>query len=259
MKIHFVKYQGTGNDFIMVDNRNMEFPKNEDAIANLCDRRFGIGADGLILLELCEDAVFQMVYFNSDGKESSFCGNGGRCITAFAREMGLIEELREIRFRAKDGLHWAKIEGGLIHLGMSQVEKVEIAGNGFFVNTGSPHFVQWVDNLDKMDVQTEGASIRYSDTYRQVGVNVNFVEQLNGRIKVRTYERGVEAETLSCGTGVTAAALVASLHGYSSPVKIETPGGHLEVRFKKSGNSFSGIQLIGPAQRVFEGEIKVEI
>lgn len=255
MKFH--KYQGTGNDFVMVDNRSGSAHLSKPQIKQLCDRRFGIGADGLIYLEKSEEADFRMVYFNSDGRESTFCGNGGRCIVAFAKQHGVFEG-GKTTFIAKDGLHEAKIVDGNIRLKMKDVNQIKQNEFGYELFTGSPHLVLSVENVDTVDVKTKGANIRYSDIYVKEGINVNFIEQTGNELRVRTYERGVEDETLSCGTGVTAAALVVGRMGSSSPVSIETPGGKLLVEFQSDGNGgFKEVFLIGPAEQVFEGGIPI--
>lgn len=259
MEIHFHKYQGAGNDFIMVDNRSLVFPKNNiELIHKLCDRRFGIGADGLILLEPSEKQDFTMVYFNADGKEGSMCGNGGRCIVAFAKKLDIIKN--ETTFEASDGLHFAKIENDLVNLQMADVENIEIYDTHTFLNTGSPHHVSFCDAVSTLNVAEMGSKIRYGAPYFEEGTNVNFVEQISGNsFKVRTYERGVEDETLACGTGVTAVAIAANKTNKTSEEKIyiEVLGGKLEVSFKKEGNSYKNVFLKGPAQFVFEGKITV--
>lgn len=255
MTIHFTKYHGTGNDFILIDNMNWLFPKSEENVRFLCNRRFGIGADGLILLEGSKNSGFSMVYYNSDGGESTFCGNGGRCFVAFAYKLGLISNFPNFEFTAKDGPHLARMDGNLIHLKMKDVPQVGLSNFNFVLDTGSPHYVKWVESLDKMDVRKEGALIRNSPPFAEKGINVNFIERREGRICVRTFERGVEDETLSCGTGVTASALVAAMSGFSSPVQVETLGGNLEVRFEHKLFSYSNIWLVGPAKAVFEGQI----
>lgn len=257
MNHQFYKYHGTGNDFILIDNRKLQFVATEEQIKRLCHRRFGIGADGLICLEMTDDACFKMVYFNSDGKESTFCGNGGRCIVAFAHRLGIISANATIAFLAKDGLHEAVISGNLVTLHMRNVATVLAQEKGYFLDTGSPHYVQFVESVDGLNVKELGEEIRYSERFREKGVNVNFVERIPAAIKVRTYERGVEDETFSCGTGVTASALVAGLHGYQSPVLVQTPGGNLEVRFQNEDVGFSHIQLIGPTVCVFTGMLEV--
>jgi diaminopimelate epimerase len=259
MEIHFNKYQGAGNDFIMVDNRSLVFPKNNiELIHKLCDRRFGIGADGLILLEPSEKQDFTMVYFNADGKEGSMCGNGGRCIVAFAKKLHIIKN--ETTFEAADGLHFAKIENELVNLQMADVENIEIYDTHTFLNTGSPHHVSFCDAISTLNVAEIGSKIRYGAPYFEEGTNVNFVEQISGNsFKVRTYERGVEDETLACGTGVTAVAIAANKTNKTSEEKIyiEVLGGKLEVSFNKEGNSYKNIFLKGPAHFVFEGKITV--
>jgi diaminopimelate epimerase len=259
MEIHFHKYQGAGNDFIMVDNRSLVFPKNNiELIHKLCDRRFGIGADGLILLEPSEKQDFTMVYFNADGKEGSMCGNGGRCIVAFAKKLHIIKN--ETTFEATDGLHFAKIENDLVNLQMADVKNIEIYDTHTFLNTGSPHHVSFCDAVSTLNVAEMGSKIRYGSPYFEEGTNVNFVEQISGNsFKVRTYERGVEDETLACGTGVTAVAIAANKTNKTSEEKIyiEVLGGKLEVSFKKEGNGYKNVFLKGPAQFVFEGKITV--
>lgn len=254
MEIPFFKYEGAGNDFIMVDNRSGFFLENTNSIENLCDRHFGIGADGLILLENSEGHAFRMVYFNSDGLESTFCGNGGRCIVAFARQLGIVKD--EVRFMAKDGFHEAVFEGDLVKLRMSDAALPETALNGHRIFTGSPHFVQFVKVVDSVDVFSEGQRIR--KLFGEDGINVNFVEKQNDGLFVRTYERGVEDETLSCGTGVTAAALTAAVDaGYKSPIQIRSKGGNLRVEFKVLPDGFTDVFLTGPARMVFSGLISL--
>ncbi|HEX8547376.1 MAG TPA: diaminopimelate epimerase [Cytophagaceae bacterium] len=256
MTLKFYKYQGTGNDFILIDNRTAEFDSQDtELVKKLCDRRYGIGADGLILLEDCLGFDFQMVYFNSDGNQSSMCGNGGRCIVQFAKDMGVIK--KETTFRAIDGEHDAFIENELVHLKMIDVSGIERIGNDFYLNTGSPHYVKAVENIKDFAVYNEGYAIRNNDRFRQEGTNVNFVEPTSDALWVRTFERGVEDETYSCGTGVTAAALASSFNGAQSPVKIKTLGGDLQVSFKKEGEKFTNIYLVGPAKQVFRGSVEV--
>ena len=259
MKLHFYKYQGTGNDFVMIDNRLEIFPKNTALIEKLCDRRFGIGGDGLILLENDSDTDFKMVYYNSDGNESSMCGNGGRCIVAFAKKLGVFEN--ETTFIAVDGLHFAKInEDETVSLQMKNVDDVLIKDDYVFMNTGSPHHVQMVDDLKNFPVKNAGAEIRYSDLYGNAGSNVNFVEQINNdTFAVRTYERGVEDETLSCGTGVTAVAIAMFATGKtkSKEVNLNVEGGSLKVNFQREKDNFTNVFLIGPATLVFSGTIQI--
>jgi diaminopimelate epimerase len=254
---HFFKYHGCGNDFIIIDNRKGEIDLTNQQVQNLCHRHFSIGADGLMLLELETGYDFKMVYYNSDGNISSLCGNGSRCITAFAQKLGIIKD--KARFLAADGEHHCIINGKEIALKMNDVTAIEVHPDFSFLNTGSPHVVKWVSNLKDHDIFTEGRKIRRSEPFNSKGgTNVNFVEQTVEGIFIRTYERGVEDETLSCGTGVTAAALVAaSLNKATSPTlcKVKTPGGDLFVTFQKTAQGFSEIWLKGPAEFVFEGDI----
>ncbi|MBX2889969.1 MAG: diaminopimelate epimerase [Saprospiraceae bacterium] len=261
-KMKFWKYQGAGNDFVMLDQRHRRWltRDSKDEIAHLCHRRFGIGADGLILLENRPGFDFEMIYFNADGHESTLCGNGGRCIAAFAKHLGIIEEYG--RFLAIDGEHEVKMgRGSWVELKMSDVRNVERAGNVFVLDTGSPHYVRFEENLQNADMVQEGRAIRYSERFKEQGINVNLA-QLNsdGSLDIRTYERGVEDETLACGTGVTAAAIASFLFRAPSAgaadIKVHARGGDLAVRFKANNDgSFSDVWLCGPAERVFEGEI----
>ncbi|MUU76824.1 diaminopimelate epimerase [Winogradskyella sp. HL2-2] len=254
----FYKYQGTGNDFIMVDNRLQIIDKtNIKGIERLCDRRFGIGADGFILLENDEKSDFKMVYYNADGNESTMCGNGGRCIVAFAKFLGIIEN--ETEFIAIDGLHNAKVEDGIVHLQMQDVSKIELFDTHQFLDTGSPHHVEMVSNISNYEVKSNGEKIRYNEPYNEAGSNVNFVEQLsNDNFAVRTYERGVEDETLSCGTGVTAVAIAMHKTGKteSNQINLNTQGGQLKVTFNSSNGGYNNIWLVGAADYVFKGEIE---
>lgn len=261
MKLEFYKYQGTGNDFIMIDNRQHVLSKNNtNFIKFLCDRKFGIGADGLILLENPEvpQDDFKMVYFNADGRESSMCGNGGRCIVAFAKHLEIVDE--KAAFTAIDGFHEATITNELVGLKMMNVTGVEDRSGAAFVNTGSPHHVIFSEEIESLDLKKEGAAIRYSEDYQSIGgTNVNFVALVDkATYKVRTYERGVEDETLSCGTGVTAVALASYATGRTdvTTVHLKTPGGELAVSFEPAGNGFKNIWLTGPAKQVFKGEIE---
>ncbi len=253
----FFKYQGTGNDFIMVDNRMDQISYEQTQIEKLCDRRFGIGADGFILIQNEVDFDFKMVYYNSDGRESTMCGNGGRCAVKFAKDLGIFENNTD--FLAIDGPHTAEVdEAGIVHLGMIDVTNIENTPDGIFINTGSPHLIIFTEDLKKINVKEKGAELRYSDFWKaRGGVNVNFVSKKSDEgIAVRTYERGVEDETYSCGTGVTAAALAVfvSKKVEANIVPIETLGGHLKVTFENiSLNNFTKIQLIGPAIFVFKG------
>ncbi|RLD30238.1 MAG: diaminopimelate epimerase [Bacteroidetes bacterium] len=258
MQHTFYKYQGTGNDFVIIDNRQDLFDKNNTTlIAHLCDRRFGIGADGFILLELDDKVDFKMIHFNADGNESSMCGNGGRCITDFASYLGIIDE--KATFEAIDGIHHAVVEDGLIKLKMHDVTQIQNFNNHVFLDTGSPHYVTCIGDIDQLNVKQEGSKIRYSRAYKDEGVNVNFVEKVNDEtFSVRTYERGVEDETLSCGTGVTAVALAMHYIGETEKnlVSLNTKGGNLKVSFKKQGDSYVNIWLIGTATQVYKGEIE---
>jgi diaminopimelate epimerase len=258
MRRTFFKYQGTGNDFILFDDREHSFNETDEAlIARLCDRRFGIGADGLILLRNEAGYDFRMVYINSDGKPSSMCGNGGRCISRFASDIGAVEK-NDVHFLAVDGPHEAIIGKKTVKLKMSDVSNVE-RGNGFYyLDTGSPHYIRFDNAVNMLDVFNEGKKIRYNERFAKEGTNVNFVEPKENAIFVRTYERGVEDETLSCGTGVTASALAAALEGIGSQDKcaVHTRGGDLVVHYKREENRFTNIWLEGPATFVFKGEIE---
>ncbi len=260
MNLEFYKYQGTGNDFVMIDNRDHKVSKNNTKlIQRLCDRRFGIGGDGLILLEKPDiaDDDFKMVYFNADGNPSSMCGNGGRCLVAFANFLGIVQQTA--RFTAIDGPHEATINNDIVSLKMQNVTNIKLQEEFSYLDTGSPHHVLFVNNIASEDVKTNGAEIRYSEMYKgNNGTNVNFVQQMDDELlKVRTYERGVEDETFSCGTGVTAVAIAAYETGRikSREVQIETPGGSLKVSFVKTARGFENIWLIGPAVQVFKGNI----
>jgi diaminopimelate epimerase len=261
----FYKYQGTGNDFVMVDDRAHRFDETNQALVHhLCDRRRGIGADGLILLREHPEYDFEMVYFNADGRIGSMCGNGGRCTVAFAKQLGVIES--SARFLAADGPHEAQVDAdGTVHLRMQEVAGHQHIAehDGVFLNTGSPHLVRFMpaSTLAELNVFAEGRAIRYGDLFKEHGTNINFVEKPatpDLPWQVRTYERGVEDETLSCGTGVTAVALAASQHGAQSPVRLLTPGGELRVTFDVlPDGAFTNIFLIGPAQLVFEGSVEI--
>lgn len=260
MKLPFYKYQGTGNDFVIIDNRELGLA-NEDTmlIRHLCDRRFGIGADGLIFLQERDGFDFEMVYFNSDGRESTMCGNGGRCIIKFAHDMGLGDS--DFSFLAIDGPHRGKIlADGIVSLQMQDVMATFHRGEHYTLDTGSPHYVQFVRDIKNYPVADKGRAIRNSDTYKVKGINVNFVEELSrGNIFVRTYERGVEDETLSCGTGVVASAI--SYFYDKDPgdtnINIQTIGGQLNVKFDLHDLHFTDIWLTGPALQVFHGETTI--
>jgi diaminopimelate epimerase len=258
MNIPFYKYQGTGNDFVLIDNRTNIFDRERrDIVAQICHRRFGIGADGFILLQNKDGYDFEMVYYNADGNESTMCGNGGRCIVQFAYDLGVIDA--ETRFLAVDGPHDAQVKNGLVYLHMIDVDAVnDLGSQAFFLNTGSPHYVKQVEQIEQYPIFEQGKSIRYSEAFKPGGTNVNFMEMQDKTLFVRTYERGVEDETYSCGTGVTAAAIAASRMGATAPVAVKTLGGDLQVSFTQAGeNKYKDIYLIGPAKRVFEGEIEV--
>jgi len=261
MHIECFKYQGTGNDFILIDNRTKSISLTTNQIQWLCNRHFGIGADGLMLLELEPSVDFKMVYFNSDGNESSMCGNGGRCITAFAKHLGIINI--NATFLAIDGVHEAKIQDELISLKMCDVRELEVGEDYFYLNTGSPHYVKYVSNLENFNVLDEGKKIRYSQRFSEFGTNVNFIEKTNDVLCVRTYERGVENETFSCGTGVTAAVLVAAFSGHSThknSCSVKTLGGNLTVTFDKVlENTFYNIWLEGPAKFVFKTIVELPV
>ena len=254
--IEFYKYQGTGNDFVMIDNRDMQFPKEKELIERLCDRRFGIGGDGLILLENDANTDFRMVYYNSDGNESTMCGNGGRCIVAFAHFLDIFED--RASFEAVDGIHEAEIHNGIVKLKMIDVAGINKDGEDSVLNTGSPHFVQFVEDVENFKVYDQGNRIRNSATYKTEGINVNFAEETGeNEIFVRTYERGVEDETFSCGTGVTASALVYLKDKNNSAVNVKVLGGNLKVYAEQHGDAFTNIWLEGPAKQVFKGKINI--
>jgi diaminopimelate epimerase len=255
MTLPFNKYQGTGNDFIIIDNSASIFnPSDNNLIKKLCDRKFGIGADGMILINRSDDSDFKMTYYNSDGFESTMCGNGGRCAADFAIRAGIAGE--KLRFRAIDGIHEASSEDNMIRLKMNNIDEIKIINGNYFLNTGSPHYVVFVNMLSNYDVFREGRKIRWSEEFSGGGTNVNFVESEKNGIYVRTFERGVENETLSCGTGVTASAIASVLSGHfvSGPVNVRTNGGSLKVEFNITGNHISDIWLCGPATFVFEGK-----
>jgi len=260
LKTHFYKYQGAGNDFVLIDNRSLSFQyKDNNIVLDLCDRRFGIGADGLMLLQNHPDYDFEMLYFNADGKLGSMCGNGGRCIVAFAKHLGIIDI--ETNFLAVDGPHYAKISaaGNWVELQMIDVEEITRDGDAYVLNTGSPHYVDQVTGLKEMDVYAIGRAIRNNLTYKAKGINVNFVEDKGDHLFVRTFERGVEDETYACGTGVTAVALaMAKEQSRTGTVKtdIKVLGGDMRIEFDYDGKNFSNIFLCGPAELVFEGDVK---
>jgi diaminopimelate epimerase len=254
MIIEFYKYQGTGNDFIMIDDREKEFDlADNDLISALCERRMGIGADGLILLREHDTLDFEMIYFNADGKQSSMCGNGGRCIIAFAQMLEMTEN--ETAFMAIDGKHKGRLMADGIYLQMQDVKEIEGVGDGLVLDTGSPHYIEMVDELEYIDVNKEGKKVRNSAPFKKEGINVNFVLDAN-ELQVRTYERGVEAETLSCGTGVVATAI--AMHYANcieeTLVNVKTKGGELTVSFEEFNGGYRNIWLSGEASMVFAGE-----
>lgn len=257
MNITFSKYQGTGNDFVMIDNTLGLYNLTTEQVVRMCDRRFGIGADGLILLNNKEGYDFEMDYYNSDGSKS-FCGNGARCTVQFFIDLG--HSLSSGKFWAIDGEHFAKIEDSLISIRMSDVNQLESLQSNFLLDTGSPHFVNMVSNLESCNIVEYGKAVRYSSMFEKNGVNVNQLEVLGpNQIRIRTYERGVEDETLSCGTGATASAIV---YGYLNledgvhRITVKVEGGNLEVKFLKLNQKFTEIELIGPALGVFNGVIE---
>ncbi len=259
-RIEFVKYHGAGNDFILVDNRDKRYDFiNADWIKLLCDRRFGVGADGFIAIN-GSVLDFEADYSNSDGSKS-FCGNGARCAVAFANEIGIHRSA--YRFDAIDGVHQAAFQEDLVALEMLPVSEVQIVQHDFILHTGSPHYIRFVSDLDQLDVFESGRAIRYSDTFKEQGINVNFIEEIPNGIAIRTYERGVEDETLACGTGITAAALAYAIKNDlfgKQRIAVKALGGNLTVSFNRLGEQqFEEIVLIGPAQRVFKGVFEGEL
>ena len=259
MKLSFEKYHGAGNDFIMLDGWNHVPEISHQQIRLLCDRHFGIGADGLMILKRHDQFDFEMLYYNADGAPGSMCGNGGRCISRFAMEKKYVGE--KIEFLASDGPHTAlMLPDNYIGLRMNDVSEVEIKGVDMFIDTGSPHYIRVVENVSELDVFAEGRKVRFNEEYKAQGTNVNFVMPYADGYFVRTYERGVEAETLSCGTGVTAVALSTAYRDNSkgnNNIKIFTTGGELRVRFHFDGTKFEDVWLEGPAERVFQGVIEI--
>lgn len=261
MTLPFYKYQGAGNDFICCDDRAGDLRSRMDraTVARLCDRHFGIGADGLMLLRSTDGPLdFEMVYFNADGRQSTLCGNGGRCIARFAARLG-IGKGKQYHFRAIDGNHHAELLDDHVALSMHDVETVTAQGTDLIVDTGSPHYLQFHDTLAAVDVVTQGRAIRYREPFLADGINVNFVAPDGDGLSLVTYERGVEDETLACGTGVTAA-VIGHLHRTAVPdgpfeVAVRAKGGNLSVRGKREGDAYRGLWLIGPAEEVFSGHI----
>ncbi len=262
MKLKFYKYQATGNDFVIIDNRNQDINLNEENIRFLCDRHFGIGSDGLIILENSDKADFAMQFFNPDGSGGMMCGNGGRSIVRFAFDLGIIKE--SCSFIAPDGLHFAEIKEEIVKLKMVVPTLFQAHKDGYYINTGTSHFVSFVNSVENINLLEKGRALRYDDRFSLYkGCNVNFVEETSlNNIKIRTYERGVEDETLACGTGICAAALTYSvekqLNEGKHTINISAKGGELQVEFEKSkDNSFSAPYLIGEAKKVFVGEINI--
>ncbi len=258
LKIPFYKYQGAGNDFVILDQTEQTYvsPSDKILIRQICDRRFGVGADGLMYIERSKQADFKMVYFNADGRPSSMCGNGGRCIVALAHKLGIIGGTTCV-FDAVDGLHKAKILTSTdISIEMKDVDKIISDNDDYILNTGSPHFVRFVDQIEGINMVQLGRGIRNSERFIKDGINVNYVSKANGKLQIRTYERGVEDETLACGTGVTAAAIAAAersaMIGKGS-TQVEAMGGDLNVSFERDPDGFKNIWLTGPAVFVFEG------
>jgi diaminopimelate epimerase len=259
MNINFSKYQGTGNDFVIIDNRDGNISLSNEQIAFLCDRRFGVGSDGLMLLGTAAGYDFKMTYYNANGTEGTMCGNGGRCLVQFAHDNGIVKELYS--FIAIDGPHEASIHNnGWVHLKMSDVHAVETGEDFFVTNTGSPHYIKMVEGIENFNVFNEGKAIRYNDRFAKEGINVNFIEHQKDHLFVRTYERGVENETYSCGTGVTASAIISFLHKQGEQeVSIKTIGGKLAVSFNNQGGGhFNNIWLKGPGTFVYKSSILVK-
>jgi diaminopimelate epimerase len=268
VRFSFSKYQATGNDFVLIDNRSGEYAFSVEQIKLICHRKFGIGADGLMLIEKHPELDFNLVYFNSDGSQS-LCGNGCRAAVRMAASLGMVNG--RTKFNAYDGIHEAELfPDDIVKLKMSDVAGIKVHGEDLYLNTGSPHYIRFISAIEDYPVFEEGRKVRYHEHFQPGGTNANFVEPLaDNAIFVRTYERGVENETLSCGTGVVAAALASSTRGYSSPVNIGTLGGPLTVQFKTShndptaasggqpGRSFSDIFLIGPAKLVYQGTMEL--
>jgi diaminopimelate epimerase len=261
MELTFYKYEGAGNDFVLLDDRKMQFPdKRTDLVKFICDRRFGIGADGLMLLRPKTGYDYNMVYYNADGNESTMCGNGGRCLAAFAHKLGMID--RKAVFTAIDGVHEAELlTDNYVRLKMTDVSEIETGKDFYYLNTGSPHYVKFMPSINEMDVFNEGRKIRYNERFADLGTNVNFVQEYPDHISVRTYERGVENETLACGTGIVASVICSGIRkginhaGYSSIVHAR--GGQLKVSFFRHDSKISDIWLEGPATFVFKGTINL--
>ncbi len=259
MNLKFEKYQGAGNDFILIDNRDHQIKNlKAETVKFLCDRHFGIGADGLMLLNAHKKYDFEMDYYNSDGSGGAMCGNGGRCIVAFAKRLGIID--KHTYFLASDGLHEAFIDkSGTIKLKMTDVSEIQNDEHSYFINTGAPHHIEFDNDIFRIDVYAKGKEIRYSEKYRKTGTNVNFVQISNEGLKIRTYERGVENETLACGTGAVASAIAyyQKFKPKVSTVKVKALGGELEISFNEKDNKYTDVYLSGPAKHVFSGEVEI--
>lgn len=264
MKIPFVKYHGAGNDFILIDDRNGQWDAliSGEWVAKVCHRRFGIGGDGLILLQQGKDgADFFMKYYNSDGRTSTFCGNGGRCIVSYAEALGIHHG--HTKFLGTDGWHAGSIDHhGVVELSMINVnEIIKLGDGGYQLYTGSPHYVAYVDNINELDVRAKGRAIRNSVPFAKEGINVNFIQSMGpAEIHIRTYERGVEDETMACGTGVVAAAIANAVYqnDFSGECTVHARGGILRVKYVRKGQQeFTEVFLIGPAVEVFRGEIAI--
>lgn len=267
MKIFFKKYQATGNDFVLLDwNPDLNLHLTEKVIHRMCDRRFGIGADGLILVKYKEGQRPEMIYYNSDGRIGSFCGNGSRAFAKYLYDAGKIRDNEWFEFKAYDGLHKARIRNknsSFIDLVMSDVCQIQTDGESYILDSGSPHYVCWKNDLENVDVVQEGRKIRYSAPFKEKGINVNFVSEVTSHniLKVKTYERGVEDMTYSCGTGVVASVIAWAVKNNIKQGKksVQVPGGSLEVSFDYLNNCFTNIILSGPAEKCFEGIYELQI
>ncbi len=260
MEFTFYKYHGTGNDFILIDGfkyEGIQSKLTEEYIKAMCDRHFGIGADGLMILKASEDYDFEMIYYNSDGRTSSMCGNGGRCIVTLAHKLGYISN--ETVFLAIDGVHQASIDPTNVSLKMIDIDHYERENQDIIIDTGSPHYIKFVEHFDQFDILAEARKIRYNNRFKSEGINVNFVKFKDDILEIRTYERGVEDETLSCGTGVVASSLACIINQFTeiSPIQVKAVGGNLQVAYKRKGKGFSDIYLIGPSEEVFEGIYRI--
>lgn len=260
MELHFAKWHGTGNDFILIDDRNGSFPVSDEIVRRLCDRHFGVGSDGLILVQVPrqDGTRFHMEFFNPDASRS-FCGNGSRC--AFAFWSGLNDAAASATFTAIDGVHHGEWRKELVAITLQDVTEIIRCTDGSevdFVQNGSPHELVWVDDPGSVAIMKDGPRRRNAPAHAPGGTNVNFLRARNGVVEMRTYERGVEAETMSCGTGVVAAALSALVRGQAqAPVAVRTPGGTLSVEALLNGDGASQLCLIGPVAEVFTGTITI--